>query len=422
MITDSNSKLPSDSTPLDRDLLLAENDRLRALLQDQLELRGSKWIRMLAAARRTGALRWLRRLANRGDGHEGQWAWSWARADGPDFTGVCDLHEQDAFFERLANERPEAIAIVNPHWRGVRSSADNLFDCRLYIDRLNEAAAIRLAQRLADAHVANVVLHGLPLTHDRIVRALHRYSPATRLFVVWHGNFMQLGESDDWHGLRAVLEWARADVIEKVGFIKPGMAEVFARRGLHTMHLLNYVRRTPNAPSLPMENGPHLGLWAVEPIWRKLPYTMIAASALVPGATLWAAGQNKRTAELADLVGVRYRTLTDGPLPQAEMPVALAQMHINLYVTLSECAPMLPLESLAAGVPCLVGPSAQYFDDEPILRNSLMVAAPDDAQAIHAALAHALDNRPRIIDTYKLFAQRYNNLARTRLSQFIASS
>ena len=55
MITDSNSKLPSDSTPLDRDLLLAENDRLRALLQDQLELRGSKWIRMLAAARRTGA-------------------------------------------------------------------------------------------------------------------------------------------------------------------------------------------------------------------------------------------------------------------------------------------------------------------------------------------------------------------------------
>ncbi|HRK69708.1 MAG TPA: hypothetical protein PKY73_19350 [Hyphomonas sp.] len=258
------------------------------------------------------------------------------------------------------------------------------------------------------------------MTYERLVSALRRHSPTTRLFVVWHGNFMQLGERDNWHGLRMVLNWAKEGVIERVGFVKQGMAEVFSRQGVPTGYLLNYVRRIPDGPSEPMQGGPHLGLWAVEPIWRKLPYTMIAAAALMPGAMLWAAGQNRRAEEVAALVGVPYQRLVDGPVAQTQMPRALARMHVNLYVTLSECAPMLPLESLSAGVPCLVGPSTQYFADEPVLRNNLTVNVPDDARAIGASLSNALDNRPQIIETYKLFAQRYNRLAKENLDRFIA--
>lgn len=381
--------------------LIAENARLVALLADQDRIRGARLIRLLAAAARSGPARWIRRLVSERAPDAGvPFAWSWAQKAGADEIGLCTLEEGDPFFVQLLAQRPDALTVVHPNWRGVRSSAENLFDCRLFIDTLSEAEAVRLARGLADAQVDRVVFQGLPLTHGRLVRALARHSPKTRLFVIWHGNFMQLGESADWHGLQTVLDWARQGVVERVGFVKQGMAEVFARQGIPTGYLLNYVRRIPDGPSTPMEGGPHLGLWAVEPIWRKLPYTMIAGAALVPGATLWAAGQNRRAAEVAALVGVPYRQLSTGPVPQAEMPSALGRMHVNLYVTLSECAPMLPLESLAAGVPCLVGPNTTYFEDFPELSRHLVVAMPDDAGQLAKKTIEAMNHRSAILAAY----------------------
>lgn len=411
-----------DPNPEDSDhrRLIAENTRLVALLAEQDQIRGARLIRLLAAAGRSGPVRWIRRLVSaRAPDAGAPFAWSWAQTAGADETGLCTLADDDPFFGKLLAQRPDAVTVVHPNWRGVRSSAENLFDCRLYIDTLSESEAVRLAQGLAEAHVTRVVFQGMPLTHGRLVRALARYSPKTRLFVIWHGNFMQLGESADWHGLQTVLDWARQGVVERVGFVKQGMAEVFARQGIPTGYLLNYVRRIPDGPSTPMEDGPHLGLWAVEPIWRKLPYTMIAAAALVPGATLWAAGQNRRAEEVAALVGVPYRRLADGPLPQSEMPAALARMHVNLYVTLSECAPMLPLESLAAGVPCLVGPSSTFFDDAPALRTHLVVSCPDDTTQLAGHVQSTLEYRIDIIRTYTGLASRWARESRSLRHSFL---
>lgn len=405
-----------DPDHVERSLLIAENERLRAILADEQNLRGSRLVGVLAAASRSVAGRWLKRLVTRGPSQQGApFAWSWSQENGPDRDGLCDLSETSPFFSLVAERGRDVVTVVHPNWRGVRSSAENLFDCRLYIDAIGNAQAALLAQRLHDAGVERVVFHGLPMTHERLVRALRRFSPKTRLFVIWHGNFMQLDESTDWHGLRTIIDWAREGVIERVGFVKQGMAEVFARQGIPTGFIQNYVRHLPAGPSAPMEGGPHLGLWAVEPIWRKLPYTMIAGAALVPGATVWAAGLNRRAEEVASLVRVPYRRLADGPIPQADMPTALARMHINLYVTLSECAPMLPLESLAAGVPCLVGPTVQYWRENPLLQRLLVTPGADRPDELAAYVVAAIEARDDIVEEYRDQAAGFASQALTRL-------
>jgi len=64
----------------------------------------------------------------------------------------------------------------------------------------------------------------------------------------------------------------------------------------------------------------------------------------------------------------------------------LSKMDINLYVTLSECSPMLPLESISAGVPVLVGPTTTFFDSDPFLRQRLVAASPEDMGCIRTTV------------------------------------
>ena len=66
-------------------------------------------------------------------------------------------------------------------------------------------------------------------------------------------------------------------------------------------------------------------------------------------------------------------------------------MDLNMYVTLSECSPMVPLESMALGVPVLVGPTTTYFDHEPVLEG-LVVRSPEDMKSIQTTIEHVLEN------------------------------
>jgi glycosyltransferase involved in cell wall biosynthesis len=345
-------------------------------------------------------------------------AWSCWTASNETRSGVIQDTDQE-WLVQFSQDRERVLAIGHPDWRGVRSSLTNLFEQHLFVrDDLDLPRAEALARVILAGQPEQVVFNGLPLTHALLIDQLHRLKPSLRLSAIWHGSLMQLGEDVDWQGLNHLVTLGQDHVLAALGFVKQGMAEVFRRRGLHASFLQNYVRGRAETESMPMTGGPHLGLWAVEPIWRKIPYTMIAAAGLVEDAHVWARGAHLRAQQVATLVGVPWHGEAR-PAAQTEMAAQLARMHVNLYVTLSECGPMLPLESLSAGVPCLLGPSAPYFDDYPDLHRRLVVAKADDPVSIAAQIETALAERSSIIDLYRKFGPEHEVRARELLRQFL---
>ena len=145
---------------------------------------------------------------------------------------------------------------------------------------------------------------------------------------------------------------------------------------------------------------------------------MLAAASLIPGAKVFGTGGTDRAREFIRYLGLDAK-LSPGAIPQAGMPRALARMHVNLYVTMSECAPMLPLESLAAGAPCLLGPTSHYFEDEPWLHSHLVVPSPDRAEVIAEYIRRALEARDEIIAAYRRYAPGYNARAHASVRAFL---
>jgi hypothetical protein len=314
---------------------------------------------------------------------------------------------------------PQSVAVLHPHWRGIRSAATQLFD-ELYPldDTLDEASGLHAARIFAEAGCPALVIQGFPLTYTHLVQGLRRIAPRLPVYVVWHGTFLQAREDYTWESFRAVERLCRAGAIARWGFVKPGMAEIMANQGLRTGYVMNMVRALPQAASEPLEGGPHLGMWSIHPTWHKLPYEMMAATSLVPNSVIHASGIDERTRQFAELLGLRAQ-LQQEAIPQQQMPQVLAQMHLNMYVTFNECAPMLPLESLAVGAPCLLGPNSPYFEDHDYLLSRLVVPQPDSAHMIARYAQAALEEREAIIAAYREYAPGYNARARTALGAFL---
>ncbi|MBM9513717.1 hypothetical protein [Desulfogranum marinum] len=319
----------------------------------------------------------------------------------------------------VLEEQPEIVAVTNPEWRGVRSSTENLVPhCLLIKDSLNEYSARRYANLLMRSGCTKVLISGFPLSYELLAQQLKVKTPDVEIYVFWHSSFLQSDEDYAWHSFLTMNRLHKEGVVKKLGFAKKGMAEAVARTGAKTGFIANYVRRVPEGKVRPLRDTPHIGLWALAPIWRKTPYAMLAAAAMLDRAKVHVVGQTERAVEFA-----RYFELDlvhrEEPVPQDEMPKVLASMDLNLYVTLSECSPMLPLESLAVGVPCLLGPTSHLFEDNVYLHSRLVVPYPDRSDVIFEMIVQALAEREQIIAEYREYFVSYNEYAEQTLSEFI---
>jgi hypothetical protein len=326
---------------------------------------------------------------------------------------------EQSWLEKIISTKPAAMAVMRPDWLGIRSSTIELFPHYYFVDEVvSEKLTRHRAALLLETGCERIVFSGFTKSFLHLVLQLKRLKPDIKLYNFWHGNFLQVNEPMVWDEFCTVEKLCREGVLEKLGFAKKGMAEVMAKTGLRTGFLMNRVNHIPDKASVPLKNGPSFGIWAVQPIWRKFPYAMLAAARMIPNAKVIISGSDDRARELSKLLGLNTYFHSKA-VPQSQILGKLAQMDLNLYVTLSECAPMLPLESLSVGVPCLFGPNSHYFEDHPYLHSRLVVSYPDDPLTIAGYIERALPEREEIVNAYIEYAPGYNARSQQSLSDFL---
>lgn len=311
------------------------------------------------------------------------------------------------------------VAIAHPDWLGIRSSAAQMFDHLLLLtDELTPDDGESIAERLLKRCPTVVVLQGFPFSYQHLVQALNRLAPDLPIHVVWHGTFMQATEDYAWRSFRLMCALQKQGKIRRIGCVKKGQEKILRHRGLDAHYLLNMYRAIPEGVAAVPVTPIKLGIWSISELRHKPPYEMLAAASMIKGAQVVGSVASERMLDFCKEFGLAQSFL-GRMVPQAEMPAQLATTHLNLYVTLNECAPMLPLESFAAGVPCIVGPNTPYFENHTYLQSRLVVAVPDDAYAIAQKIELALAERDQIVSAYREYAIEHNAESALTLQRFL---
>jgi hypothetical protein len=108
------------------------------------------------------------------------------------------------------------------------------------------------------------------------------------------------------------------------------------------------------------------------------------------------------------------------PLPQEALHRNIQRTGLTFYITLSECSPMLPLESMHLGVPCLVGPCSHLFRASPYLYKMLVVENPLSSETIAKQARSALREGRQIIDAFIEYACLEQAQAARGLAQLLS--
>ncbi|MCV0378920.1 glycosyltransferase [Nitratireductor sp.] len=344
--------------------------------------------------------------------------------------GTPDYLRIGRAYQRLLDDWPDdqPLTIYAPMWKGVAASTEAMFGQQVvrypyfdseYPEVEGHAYLESLAKLLAEKQQVPVVYSGGSLLHRSLARRLHQINPAMRQFFMWHGSPAQWVEPGQAAHFEIWHEAYRDGVVQGMVTVKPGLHRSLERMGIQAWDVFNPIPDLPITArtGLHRESGVHIGLFSAISSWYKNPNVQLLAVAGRPDVVL---NTNLHKGELGNL-DLRLQAVNyHSHMPRANFLQLIAQQDLNLYVTNTECSPMIALESWASGVPCIVGPAGDVYSGvSSRLAEFLVEPRVDDPSAISDRIDLVLAHRDEISELLGRSREAYQRMFREKREQLL---
>ncbi len=331
----------------------------------------------------------------------------------------------DDYIKRKNNgEKIEYLIIHNPRWLGVTSATKELFTNLLPMQEifLNSNVDI-IVDKIIQIEAKQVIFSAFNYGWDKIARKLKEKNKNIKLKSFWHGSHSQVIEEINWATNLMVINLHKEHVIDVMGTCKESLVNFYKSQGYKTAFIKNTVRLSDEVKEaiskVKKEDDGKLkfGLYSASTDWRKNTFNQVMAASYFDNAQLEVVPLRYELKKLAyyndlEIIG------SDSHLKREDLLLRMAQRDIVLYVTFSECAPMLPIESLEAGTICIMRHNHHYFKNSK-LHDYLVVEREDDVIAICEKIENALKNKDEIFKLYKEWKKQNDEESKISVEEFL---
>ena len=329
--------------------------------------------------------------------------------------------------EKSGKQLPiDYIIIHNPRWLGVTSATKELFKNLLPLEEVFLDKNVNLiSDMILKSKVKQVIFSAFDYGWDKIAIRLKKLNPEIKIKSFWHGSHSQVIEKINWETNVMIINLHKQGIIDVMGTCKESLVNFYKSQGYKTAFLNNTVvlndemkKRIENKKkNIQNTDKLKLGLYSAGTDWRKNTYNQVMAASLFKNATLEVIPLRYELQKIAykndlNIIG------SDSHLKREDLLLEMAKNDITLYVTFSECAPMLPIESLEVGTICITGNNHHYFDNTK-LYDYLVVEREDDVMAIYEKINYALEHKDEIFKLCKEWKKSNDERTKKSVEEFL---
>ena len=335
------------------------------------------------------------------------------------------LNTLDKYLKDKKNGKDiEYLIIHNPRWLGVTSATKELFINLLPIQEVYLNKNIdSIVNKILELDVKQIIFSAFDYGWEKIACKIREKNPNIKLKSFWHGSHSQVIEEINWETNLMVINLHKRGIIDVMGTCKESLVNFYKSQGYKTAFLKNTVRlqddikeKLKNVEKI-NDGKIRFGIYSAGTDWRKNTYNQVMAASLFKNSELQVIPLRYDIKKIAyynglDVIG------SDTHLKREDLLIEMAKRDLVLYVTFSECAPMLPIESLETGTICIMGNNHHYFKGSK-LHDYLVVEREDDLDEIVRKIKNALDNKEEILRLYKAWKVENDNESAKSVEEFL---
>ena len=327
--------------------------------------------------------------------------------------------------EKMSNN--EVIAIYNSENIGITNSTKDLFkeENTLGIKEvLNEKELEIISNCIASSKVKQIIFSSMTFGYIRLIKKIKYLNNNINISVFWHGSHAMLVQRDEAYFLYNIIELMNLKLIDKVAFAKESMAEFYKLKGYNafflpnTVNLKKVIKKENNCNN--KSSNINIGIYSAGNRWEKNTFNQLSSIFLLNNAVVDVIPNNKLIKTFCKEFKIKLLENNIKYLSREKFINKLSNNDINLYVTFTECSPVLPLESFEVGTICITGNNHHYFRGYKNLEKTI-VKSEDNIQEIKEKIEYCLENKKQIIEEYINWKKEYDSFCLEKFNEFIIS-
>ena len=301
----------------------------------------------------------------------------------------------------LKNIKGDYIVMHNPDWLGITSATIELFDnnrvpCGEFLRKRDMK---KFANAILQKKIKQVIFSAMCIGWKDLAYYLKSKDKNILIKVFWHGSISQVSEPYGWARNIELIDMSKDGTLTTFGTCKESLVKFYENLGINTKFIMNNVT-LKNKIEHKEPKEVVIGLYAAKKDdWRKNLFAQIAAVSLIKNATIDIIPMDYEAATFASNLGLKV-TGIDKAIPREQLLERMSKNTMNLYVTFSECAPMLPIESFEVGTICLTGNNHHYFKNTE-LEKYLVVDNEESPVEIAKKIELCINNKDKVLKLYK---------------------
>ena len=325
---------------------------------------------------------------------------------------------------KIRNIQEKYVVFAHEGWMGVETSTRQLFGDLVLIPDFDLASNVKdVAETIAkNEKIKLVVFSAFGEGWEYLAQRIKEVKPEVKIKVFWHGSNAMHVEDFDWERFNMMFRLLEQKTVDSVAFAKKSMYEQYKKLGYAVEFLPNNVEFLPEEKKKVLakrnsHDGVRVGIYASGDRWVKNFYNQMAAASLVEEATLDMIPLSDVSVQFAKLLKMDVQGEEENTSRQ-DLFERIVNDDIVLYATFVECAPILPLECLELGVPCITGDNHHYFVGTP-LEKYLVEPKVDNPVAIAERAKKCLRDKEEVLALYKDWKKSYDKYCKAELKKFL---
>ena len=311
------------------------------------------------------------------------------------------------------------IVLYNPTWLGVANSAKGLFENTVPLEQVFGNKNInKIVQTIIKSNIKKIIFSQIVDGWTNILKNIRTENKNIKIQVIWHANNFEVLSDYTWGLNKEVLNLYNNNYIDCFAFVKQNMVDFYNNCGYKSLHLINNVKTSAIRKKIQKNNNKiKVGIYNANTRELKNVYSQMSSLKLIDNATLDIVPTNPAILDFLEIINLNYSSLDDF-IPTDELLERLQHNDVNLYITFTECSPMLPLESFEMGVPCLVGNNNDYFTNTE-LGEYVIVSREDDPEYIKEKILLCIENKEKIMKLYYKWKKDFDIKCKEKVQHFI---
>lgn len=310
------------------------------------------------------------------------------------------------------------FVICNKNWLGTRNSTYEVFDNVIKINELNDERVMDVIVKYVQDNGINLVaFSAFALGWDVLAVKLREQCPGIKIKVIWHGGHAMNIEWYDWEMFKIIFSLLESNTLNSIAFVKKSMYDFYKNKGYSVEFIYNTIHFTNLDVDKKDNKHLNIGIYASGDRWVKNFYNQLSAASMFEKAKIDVIPLTLKTKQFAKIIKA-FVVGMETSVSREKLLNRMANNDINFYVTFSECSPIIPLESLELGVPCITSNNHHYWEGTE-LEKYLIVNENDNILKIYEKAKLCLENKDKIIALYKKWKKEYDKISENSIKKFL---